>query len=93
VSRSDTQLCARQPIFKLRQLMAARAKQQKIKPHTPCSAITARLPLPRRHASAVAPVAFSAVVRTVMCKPQDSSHLATHLGNKSGDAPVAQTDV
>jgi hypothetical protein len=32
VSRADTQLRARQPIFELRQLMTERAKQQVIKP-------------------------------------------------------------
>jgi hypothetical protein len=42
-------------------------------PRAPSPAVCSGLPLPRRHTSAVAPVAFSAVVRTVMCQPPDSS--------------------
>ena len=35
MSRADTQLRARQPVFEPGQLMTERGKQQEIKPHTP----------------------------------------------------------
>jgi hypothetical protein len=55
----------------------------------PFPAIAARPRLPRRHTSAVAPVAFSAVVRASCASHQTAPHLATDLRNNGG-APVGR---